>query len=57
VYLQTVLRWQLLVVSDGRDAPWKDAEHKRGYCDDEMPVLAIAGNIFTLSSNLMGKAT
>jgi hypothetical protein len=57
VYLQIVLRWQLLVAFDGRDPPWKDSEHKRGYGHDEMPVLAIAGNIFTLSSNLMGKAT
>jgi hypothetical protein len=57
VYLQTVLKRQFLVVFGDRDPPWNDAEHKRRFFDDEVPVLAIAGNIFTLSSHLMGKAT
>lgn len=35
VYLQSIPGWDLLVVFDGKDLPWKDAEHERRYGSEE----------------------
>ena len=34
VYLKFILKWDVLVVFDGKDPAWKDAEHNRRYGDD-----------------------
>jgi hypothetical protein len=34
VYLKFILKWDVLVVFDGKDLAWKDAEHNRCYGDD-----------------------